>query len=961
MEQNEAPGTPSPKPKNMLQKLTKANALSKLAESDSDSDSGLLRRATGRLLSHLRRRSDDESSEGENNDEHNADEDAYERTKRRVMVSRNAAASSDGEEADNTQGAYERMKQRLMANKATVHQTQEMVQDNHQNAIPAATSSSEDDDTLPVRANRARKLLSRRERTISSRSSPAPSAMSRRSSPGLFVTPDASPVAKQSTREEPSEHAQSPTRGADFENRLKRIRAGRLEKQKLEQQRRAENALDADGDEPESDSDGENGRRLTQLAKPTRKASKKALEAMARDQQRILRNQNLRPQAVTKKRYGPKDLFAKLGFKPDTESSETSGLPTPIASSAPVTSDAEPEQSHDTPPTSPPQQAHMDVVKTEIPTVSALELPSIPPAYSGKGKGKGRAPEFQHLPPNATQRARAALQHMQATSNLATSEAMVDLSDSDDDLEVVKPSSRFPVFDRIPERKNQENTAILHQRHLAGLTSPSKMRPKGSKIANMAELRNALSLKARQQAQKERAEKLEMLRAKGIVIETEEEREKHQMEIEDIIAQFEKDREKDRKLAKREREEAKKNGETGDGLISSDESDEDFVANDEDVAEDSPMDGLSGSEQDEEVEDLEEEYDDDEEFEEDYAEGSGTGGLLDAMADEGADDEPEDSEQESMADDAEVQAVARNINTRRARNIVVDDEDEDGSVMPSNKSPTQLATQNNVMAAFGFDMAPPELGLTQAFAGTMANMETASQFVQQPVEEPEQDSIDFLRSLPTSQPNFSQANDILIPNSQTALSQPEQSQSDSMHLGISQFLEESSTPSFTQLSDVPEPTQDVGFQLSRSPAGIVPHSTVDTVLLDLPESPLVHRKGKLRRRRKENAVDLSDVDEENIFSGSDADDEVRPQSPVNAFNVLKKAAKKQKKVDDFNKKTSGAKMHVEEQASESDDEYRGIGGLSDDESGDEMDAEIREMIDTSDVKVDERQIAAYYA
>ena len=74
-----------------------------------------------------------------------------------------------------------------------------------------------------------------------------------------------------------------------MQERIQRIRAKRLARQQEEDgqqkgsrkpvHRRLDNGLG-------NDSDDESGRRLTQQAKPTRKAGKKALEAMARDQQR---------------------------------------------------------------------------------------------------------------------------------------------------------------------------------------------------------------------------------------------------------------------------------------------------------------------------------------------------------------------------------------------------------------------------------------------------------------------------------------------------------------------------------------------------------------------------------------------------------------------------------------------------------------------------------------------------
>ncbi len=82
----------------------------------------------------------------------------------------------------------------------------------------------------------------------------------------------------------------------------------------------------------------------------------------------------------------------------------------------------------------------------------------------------------------------------------------------------------------------------------------------------------------------------------------------------------------------------------------------------------------------------------------------------------------------------------------------------------------------------------------------------------------------------------------------------------------------------------------------------------------------------------------------------------------NVFDVMRKAAKKPAPiVDYFDKEKSEAKAMVEEQAEESEDEYAGLGGASDDESGGSEDEEMKKLIDESDVKVDERKLAAFYA
>ncbi|KAF2116201.1 MRC1-like domain-containing protein [Lophiotrema nucula] len=951
---------------------TNVNGLSKLAGSDSepDNDDAPVQIPRNKLIARLQPQlsADDESGSEEDDQEGKEDEqdglDAYARLKKELM------SRIDPKQQDtNVQPA----------------------------SIPNEQSSSdedEDEDDMPVRSNKARKLVPREEKSISPRSSPPPRMQSRQPSPGLFVSPHISPVKNARRRSavgSDSDASSEQPANKDLEERVKRIRAERRAKQQEEEEKRRKynETQQKQGVESDSDPDGENGRRLTQQSRPTRKAGKKALQEMAREQQRISRNMQLTHQAKTKKRYGTKDLFSKLGFvQVDSEILPAPiALPTPDASSAMASSDAEGNQCHDTPPTSPPSQDDIvdkDVTMTGIETADAmgdaqgtgvvptlLESQPTSPVPARTDKGKGRAPEFQHLPVNPL----VAHAHVSLPSTMAKAVSkpskpaktnMIELSDSEEERTAQRRKSRFPVFDRMPEKKKRESTSLLHLRHLAHLTSPGKRGPKGKPSMNVTELQFSLAQKARQQAQKAREEKIEELRRRGIHVETEEEREKHQLEIEDMVAQLEKARQEDLKLRKLERDEAKKGGETGDGLVSSDESDDDYVGSGDEVAaepdelaEEEDVD-LSGSEEDEDDADDEEEVDDEEAAQR----------PNDLFDDEADDDEDENGDEEEFMDAGEENdddAPVRNYAIKRKRQIVLD-EDEDseteGQKQPAPlPEPLQEATQEDGMAAaFGFNNIGATLGLTQMFAGTMANMGTESQNAHPLDKEPEQDSIDFLRSLPDTQPSgmFSATPDLQVPNSQAQATQQDESQVSRFDFGISQLIETSPAFSRTQISQLPEPTQDAGLELSRSPVGLAPPpSTIDTVMMPITESPVVKKKGRLQRRTVIDDEESESAQDE-VASVHDNEETVVARKSGDAFAVMKKAAKKKAVVDNFNKKTSWAKDVVEEQAEESEDEYAGIGGASDDDSGVE-DEEMAKMIDSQDVKVDERKLAAFWA
>ncbi|KAF3051799.1 hypothetical protein E8E11_011373 [Didymella keratinophila] len=880
----------------------------------------------------------------------------------KVPVPRARTQTPEEEEEVDAESAYMRMKQRLAAEKEVQEQ-----QAQKQETIQATALSSDEEESMPVRKP-VRKSTSAQQQRSSPRASPSSSVRLRQSSPGLFVSPGPSPAKKRSparpTTGSDSDESSQRASATDLQERVKRIRAERLAKQQEEAAQLAQQNASKRSIEPSaaSDDDAEVDRRLTQQSKPTRRAGKKAIEAMTRDQQRISRNMQLTHQSKTKKRYTTKDLFAKFGFNAPNDE-ETTAPPTPEKSTGLVSSDVEAQAMHDTPPTSPPRQDDMidkDTVEINNTTPKAVlveDLDEVTP-ISRLDKGKGRAPEFAHLPPRAWPAQAQAVTVQQAQVPTAPADdVMVELSDSDDESKQA-PKSRFAVFDKIRTKEQDESKSFVTLRHLAHLTSPKQSR-KGPKTISRSEMHFSLAQRARQQAQKAREEKIEELKRRGIHVETAEEREKHQMEVEDLVAQFEKQRQEDLKLAKMEKKEAKANGET-DELPSSDEEDEDYVGSgEENAAEDD-----NDDQEDEEEVELELSGSEDEQMEDEDTNSSND--LIDGAAEEDAGSEAEDAhmvEVDELADEDEDSALPVRKSTFKRTRRVVEDDDESDNEAETSGSPTQQATQDDAMAAFGFGRSSPGPGLTQMFAGTMANLDD-SQATQ---ENAHQDSLDFLRSLPETQPGvtFSQTNDTLVPNSQLFATPRKQSQAGAetqFSLGIGDLIAPS--PSKTQLSEAPEPTQDAGFSFSRSPAGFMaPISTVETVMMSVAESPVKKRIGKLQRGRREATVELSDAEEDLNNADaelSDVDDIQRPPKHRDAFRAMQKGAKKQKALDAYNKKTSAAKDIVEEQADESEDEYAGIGGASDDDSGEE-DEDLKKMIDASDVKVDERQLAAFYA
>lgn len=899
------------------------------------------------------------------------------------------APGADGEDA------YTRIRRQLLSRKGKQNSEDKLAQNEY--GSDKVTSGEEE---FPIQASRFRRQAKRKSKSPTPRSSPSSTPPSRGSSPGLFVSPRATsptrlnPLKQATVADSDSDALPNPVHNARFQELVARKRAERKaqEEEKLKLEALSARSRRSERVDSDSDEDGEAGRRLTQQARPTRKASKKALEELSRETQRMNRNMQLAHQAKTKKKITTKDLFARFNFRQEDAGVVIcpEGVQENNASSVLASSDVEGQHEHDTPPTSPPSQDGHSVKEVEgsavLPAAAGNidineELPNwgeIQDEFIKRvDKGKGRAVESQHIPinPRVVQTTRSVFaRNVRVVLPNKSLSKEIDL-DSDEDLQIVKTKSRFPVFDHLPKEKNKDSRSLLTLRALAHLVSPGKQRQNGRISMNPVELQASLQRRARQQAQIEREEKLNELRARGVLILTEEEREKDQLELENLL---ERARKEAMELAKKEKGDAKKDGK-GDAeqgfMDSEDEEDGDWEGSDDEDVEDDGGVELSGSEEEVQVtEELEGEGSDEESVDEDEDanETMEFSGLFNREAEE---DGEEDSEQdnrnanEEASDEETIPVPVRQHTLNRPRHVIDEDDSDDGS----QKSKPSQSTLDDGMAAFGFDNAnATSLGLTQMFAGTIANLQSQSQSAGGLNDDSEQDSLTFLRNVPMATlPDFdtiiaNTSQDFIVPNSQVSTSQQKDESTTAaeppISLDLSQFKSQSQTTfSHTQLSDIPEPTQDVGFELSRSPAGLVaPLSTIDTVIMAVTESPIAKKRGRLLRRREAIPV-LSDVDEDEAAPSLDSGGDDEFEISANAFDVMRKAARKPPLVDDFDKKKSEAKGMVEEQAEESEDEYAGLGGQSDDESGGELDEEVAKMIDEGEVHVDERKIAAFYA
>lgn len=848
-----------------------------------------------------------------------------------------------------------------------------------------------EDDDAPVTPHRRRHT--EREPT------PDHSADEPPSSPGLFVSPGQKSAAGDDSAPEDDLSLPKP-KNSRFQALIDRKRREQEAKEAEEEAKRAARpAIPYDDDESSGVTDDDAGLKMTQGPRSQRKASKKAIEEMNRETQRMARRMQLAHQAMTKKKVTKAALFEKFGFKPAGAAAAPAAKAGVNSSSRPSTpaSDAE-MKDVGTPPSSPPPRDADKVERTalevEEPEDNFLPADQIPPSSSPtaprEDKGKGVAvEEDKSLEPKKT----GAKPTRRVRVNLpppTTNVVMID--DSDDELAITKPKSSKldALFDQAPKKKRE--TGALHAfKCLAQVTSPGK-KPHGKKDRpgmTAAEMQEMLRTRAREQARVEKEKRIEMLKAKGVVIQTEEERRKEMEEVEDIVARA---REEAEEIMQREREEAKKakkeraeNGEQDPLGWDDSEDDDDYEdgisAGEEGDVEDERDIELSGSEEEDGPEDEAPNPLFENEADEDDAE------PLNADKDQNETTlgEPE-AAQEDDEDGVPFSRVRRSKNTR----VLSDDEDGDDTVIkatpkakpaffksPAPRGADSPAAPTSVLRSAtkpfipGLPIAPANpagLGLTQMFAGTMGDSQMGSP--SQSMGSPMPTFDPFVRPTMASQ---DMDEDDVIMDSQPLQETQGATQGVNLHYsqtqkrGLDSLLREDAT----QLDEDLQLTQDRGLE-ARTPLRErfvdVPMSTVSTVAASgsaevIQESPLV-RRGRLRR--KMDAIPATAEDEE-------AGEEV-PGSPerdefgfnTTAFGVMKKAARdeERRKQREFDRKKSKAAGMVDEQAEESEDEYAGLGGADDDDGSDGDLESVKDLIDDENrgnTVEEERNLAAFYA
>ncbi|KAI1959835.1 hypothetical protein LOZ58_004200 [Ophidiomyces ophidiicola] len=762
------------------------------------------------------------------------------------------------------------------------------------------------------------------------------SASYRDSSP-LFVPQD-SPVRRVESGNKVSQlesEAEPQKTQSRFEALVAQKRKEREEKEQQEAEKKAErmNSIAAarsqtmsDAEATDEDDDGnELFRKLTQKSRPPRKASKKALLEMNRETQRMSRNMQLAHKATTKKTFSvssflerfSKNCTVKQGLSTPDSALDSTNCLVPSSVSHSDNDNAE-RDGHVTPPTSPLQQIDVDeqtkipgtagsTIETNIDTESAtIPEHNITDATFNKENisSKKYLPKPTGIPQNIRQ----------VRINL-TREAVAEgqKNDSDSDLEVVTSPAKarkLALFENFSAKTSSSSDTLRKLKLLARVTSPAKNRG-----LTRAEHEAFLLRQARKQAADERAEKIAALQAKGVHIQTAEEKACIEEDVEDLM---EKARKEADEIARREKATEKEKNQDSVDLENSDE-DAEFMeieeSEDEDFEAEDEVEEQSENESSEEIDKL--------------ADTTDAGDLID------------DLDRNVSGDELTDLGFKKVSQPRRKQKFIVSDDEEEEE--EEEEEPAIIAQTPVKLSIPDLGMPKePLIGLSQAFAATLADSQDSME---------EHDSLSALRKMP----GFYIGVGDLIESESYGVPQDSQVQDSGTLDLLAEFpgndthlLESPATKTVSEFSQIPEPSQDIGFVMSpfdqRKRFLSQPPSTIDTVPVLRDESPAVKRPGRrLRRGAIHPEVDAVD----DFF--------VQPS----AFNVMRKAARKPE--TPFDKKKSKAKEVVDEAAEESEDEYAGLGGASDEESDEEDDLDLTMINDNSGEIVDEQELAALNA
>jgi mediator of replication checkpoint protein 1 len=860
-------------------------------------------------------------------------------------------------------------------------------------AAPKPASQNDSDEDLysatPINPASTRRRREAFERAASG----SPLGSSHRKGTSLFVSPTKTAVDNSDEEDE----LPKPNKLAELvaQKRAERL-ARESEQQKAKKSRKSNGQHEvehASSDLPEEVFEGSQevpanpdvDRILSDAARPTRKASKKAMIEMERETQRLARQQALAHQIKVKKKFSTNDLFARFNFRqPQQQPNQNEKNSSSMPSSDGIEPSPRRMEPLSTPPSSPPtplDKQRLLVERGALAKMKPVRQDTL--ASIATEEGDEDLPEMED-PVKSSQH----VEHIDESTQTPAEKGLKIArwgkksapqtyrdEDSDDDLEVLQPLPKhLQIFDRIQPAKRQENhsNAIHTLRHLSHLgqvdakpNRPTNVKPSIHPQVLEAQLRK----KAREQAFQAQQERLAELKAKGIIIQTNEEKEREAEEFENLLDKARNDAQTLRKAEKAARKKAngEENMEASDDETEDedyyDRSDEEDIVEGEDAATNDLIDDAADeSEAEDDAEDIVEETDD-----------AATAGALELEA---TNDSSHHVEQQ--------QEGPKLVRKSRKSHVIKDDEDDSSDKDDGLEADEQAISsaivpgtaddadqQDDPFAAFGFGAAKVEanaMSATQAFNATM----------QAPSQDTQDDSFDILRHVPppssfiappTLPTMESQAQD---DESQTQLATGHQSEeSQGIQLNWETQAPETPGPALVRkasdLSETPgwEPTQDPGLPspwtgLRRGPLQRVltvvsaaedDHETQATVELRVSESPapeVTSKRGRLQQRKR--------------LAADESEDEIEPvvRTQKDAFKEMKRQRMNDLNANDRNEAEAEMKKMMDDQADESEDEYAGLGGDDTEMIAPET-AEDQDMFDESHIDVDERAIAAHHA
>lgn len=851
------------------------------------------------------------------------------------------------------------------------------------------------------------------KRRIRYHNSPKSSSSRNRDSPSLFLSPQKFSSPNNAQSPDSDLLPEKLSKNSRFMALIKKKRAelsmqteaAEQKKQEMNRQKTIQCSLDNHTDS--DDSNGESGDNLTLSSRPLRKASKKALEEMNRETQRLIRQQQLVHKPEIKKKLTKESLFSKFdqNLYPGTSNFRPNS-----SSSAAYRSDVE---TNETPPTSPPRHdTNLPSKCPEFPNDECKEQ-----KYSGNSETSKELlidkPKFLPLAQSNEEK------NLKNPTNLSrprrpnkvdfikaniTRQRPIEFADrlkladgeSDSELEIIntKPSLKKrlnSIFDQAPIKQACQANGFHALKMLAQIESPQKQNI-NTKPLSTVELQLSLQQRARKQAALERLEREQSLKAKGINIQTNEENERDQAELDDLLS---KARAEAEEIRKQEQAAMKKNHKQ-ESTSDDDDLDDDYGEKDKDIdsesfasstSDDSDTNSLSGMDDCTTTASAEKNVISNEKNLDTFSVAPEP--KYDEITTEDHDADTESAEESERGKHRDNTPVIRRRRQARGRNIIPDDEEEsvslDQKVTPSRQgnpvsqnfrslpsaTPTSVlrsATKNFIpgLPVHG----PAGIGLTQIFTGTMDE----SDVVYSPLSPKARSSnnpVNILRQQTCpSLPSSPKMNDESHPYRTSQPSHISDSRAQEMHsqdfqlsLPLSQGSSDENLFHDSPVSKLPDLTQDTGFA-ELSP--II--KRFDRKLLSRIHSTTFDTK-KNKKKIYQKALPLPEISVEKVTK-KEAGLVVSTKSQkelsdvgTNVFDVMSKGVMRKTHMStEFNKTNGKVKEMFHEQAEESDDEYAGLGGASDDESESGEDEYVRNMIDDENENaVDAAEIARLHA